>query len=249
MSAARVAVLGASNVALGLPQLCAAFAASGVRRADFVCGHGRSYGLSSSVPLRTLPSIGDAPLWDDDDPRTIDAALLADAGNDLVYGVPPETTLAWVERDALRLETRGARIVLGDLPLASLRALTPRRYAWTRRLLFPFHALGYAEAQAGVEQLHAGLAALALRRGWVLWTPEAGWYGLDPIHVRRAARTVWASMAARLLAGEPAPSATLACRDWARVRLLRPRRETWLGVERRGTGRAQLANGLLAVCH
>lgn len=249
MSAARVAVLGASNIALGLPQLCAAFTAAGVRRADFVCGHGRSYGLRSSVPLRTLPSIGDAPLWEDDDKERVDAALLADVGNDLVYGVPPATTLAWVERDALRLEARGARIVLGDLPLASLRALSPRRFAWTRRLLFPFHDLTHAAALAGIEALHEGLAELALRRGWTLWTPLPRWYGLDPIHVRRSARAEWAGAVAHLLAGGAGPASPLPLRDLARVRLLRPRREAWLGIRRSGTGAARLAGGLLAVCH
>lgn len=249
MSAQRIAVLGASNIALGLPQLCAAFAAAGVHRADFVCGHGRSYGLRSRIPLRTLPSIGDAPLWEDDDRERIDAALLADVGNDLVYGVPGATILEWVERDATRLEARGARIVLGDLPLASLRALTPRRYAWSKRLLFPFHELGFEQARLGVEALHEGLDQLARRRGWRLWSPDPEWYGVDPIHVRRRARHAWAARIAAALAGGAARPAPWSWSDLVRTRLLRPRREAWLGIQRSGTGRARLSSGLLVVCH
>jgi len=253
MSAARVAILGASNIALAMPQLCAALTQHGVQRVDLVCGHGRSYGLRSSIPLRSLPAILQAPLWSELPAQTgLQAALLTDVGNDLVYGVPNTTILAWVNEAATRLEACGARIVLGGVPLASLRRLTRRRFELVRRVLFPFHPLRFEQAQAQIEDLQHALLALAQRRSWQVLEPRAQWYGLDPIHVRRRCRPEFAAMVAQQLlptreAGTQPVEVTPV--DLVRLRLLRPREERLAGCTRHGSGQIRLSGGLEVVCH
>jgi hypothetical protein len=247
-----VALLGASNIALGLPQLARALDRAGCRRSTFACGHGRSFGLRSSIPLRALGALREAPLFDD--PEPLDAALVADVGNDLVYGVESARILAWVEECLERLSARGARIVVAGPPLASLARLTPARYAVAKGVLFPFHALSRDDALRGIAELDAGLAAISARRGLAYVAPPARWYGLDPIHVRRACRQEWANgLVATMLGPDSPPVAAWSAErwsfaDWSRLRLLRPESEVLCGIARRGAGRTRLSTGLEVRC-
>lgn len=246
-----VAVLGASNISLGMPQLAQALDRAGCARCTFACGHGRSFGLRSSIPLRVLGALREVPLLDELD--ALDAALLADVGNDLVYGVAPMRILEWVEECIERLSARGARVVVAGPPLESLARLTPARYAVAKGVLFPFHALTRDDALRGIAELHAGLAASCARRGLAYVAPPARWYGLDPIHVRRACRQEWArGLVAAMQGMDSPPPPSRAPRwsfgDWSRLRLLRPEREVVCGIERRGAGRAKLSTGLEVRC-
>ena len=252
-SARSVALLGASNIALGMPQLARALERAGCERCTFACGHGRSYGMRSSVPLRTLDALREAPLLGEREP--LDAALVADAGNDLVYGVEPARILAWVEECIERLMARGARVVVLGPPLASLARLTPAGYALAKGILFPFHALSRDDALRGIAELDAGLASTCARRGLPYIGPPGRWYGLDPIHVRRGCREEWAQGLVAALQGADAPRGGLAAdaprrslADWARLRTLRPRHEVLCGIERHGDGRARLSSGLEVLC-
>lgn len=247
-----VALLGASNIALCMPQLARALDEAGCARCVFACGHGRSFGLASSIPLRALFPLREAPLLDEREP--LDAALVADVGNDLVYGVEPARILAWVEEVLERLSARGARVVVAGPPRESIARLGSGSYAVAKGVLFPFHALSRADALRGIEELDAGLAASCARRGLAYVAPPARWYGLDPIHVRRSSRREWAAtLVAAMLGTDPPPRATArphgwSLADWSRLRLLRPEREVLCGIERRGAGRARLSTGLEVRC-
>jgi hypothetical protein len=183
-------VVGASNVSRGIGRVVAAAATALGGRADLhvAAGRGRSFGLDSRVVVRTLPSVLASSLW-----RTLEAtpvahALITDVGNDLMYGQSPDTVLAWVDAAAARLRAHGARLTLVRLPMFRLRRLHPFGYECMRALLFPRHVrFSWAEALRRAECVDQGLAELACRHGASVVVPEEVWYGVDPIHIRRAA--------------------------------------------------------------
>lgn len=160
------------------------------------CGHGRSYGIESSVLARRLPGILPSGLWqrlerEPDPVRTY--ALLTDIGNDIVYDVPVAVIGDWLEEILVRLRAQHARITVTDLPLASLRRLRPWKYRLVRRLLFPSCRLSLVEALQRCDALSARLQELAERFGAALVPTEPDWYGFDAIHLRRsAAPSAWA---------------------------------------------------------
>ena len=88
-----VVALGASNLSRGLSRLTAVVRDTiPAPRLLVAAGHGRSYGASSRVAWRRLPSILQSWLWrafDRLEPPARDRRLLAvvtDIGNDLLYG-------------------------------------------------------------------------------------------------------------------------------------------------------------------
>ena len=190
-SAPTFVVLGASNVARGLPWIV-----RGVRdrigeppSVLVANGRGRSYGVWAGVLGIARPGIVDCGVWDalpapGDSPLD---ALVTDVGNDILYGSDPAVIARWIEACLERLRTRGARsIVLTGLPLERLRELGPREFGSWRRLLFPNRKLELERVRAAVEELQVRLAELAhtFDATWIV--PPRPWYGLDPIHIRRA---------------------------------------------------------------
>ena len=125
-------------------------------------GHGRSYGINSTVLGRTLPGILDCGLWEAlrraaDVPT---AALVTDIGNDLLYQVEVPQIVAWVDNAIQRLQQAGARVTMTLLPIGSLLKLAPRRYYIFRTVMFPRCRLTFAEASARARELHDRLQAL-----------------------------------------------------------------------------------------
>lgn len=188
----RVVLLGASNVALGLPAIVGA--AWGVlgRPIDVfgALGHGRSYGASSSVLGRSLCGILQSGVWGAlrAAPSAPTYALVTDVGNDVGYGAAPELVASWVEECLVRLEALGARTVLTLLPMESLAALGSFRYRAFRALLFPSCRLRLEEALERSRELDWRLREAAGRCGVATAAPDARWYGLDPIHIQRRLR-------------------------------------------------------------
>ena len=83
------------------------------------------------------------------------------------------------------------------------------------------------------------LAALASEHGVPLAANTPGWYGLDPIHVRRPYRRLFWQ---RLLGGQVLYSHIRPA--LGRLRLAPPERRTWLGlVQRRSQPAARLQDG------
>ena len=185
-------LLGASNLRRGLVP-----AVEEVRRrlgaeAQVLAalGHGRSYAQPATFIVRTMPGILECGLWPALErlPRRGSTlhALLTDVGNDLVYGAESGQIAAWVNACLTRLP-EDARVTLVLPPLASLRTLGPRRFAFFRRLFFPGRRLDLGHLLSEAERLAEGLRDLGRERGAAVVEPQAAWYGLDPIHVRRRA--------------------------------------------------------------
>ena len=196
--AARVVVLGASNVQLGLAAIVQACGEAVAGPVDLMAalGHGRSFGRPSSIPCRTLPAIIDCPLWEDlaARPAAPTCSLITDIGNDLLYGRTPHRTAAWVATCVRRLSEQGP-VTLTSLPLRNLDSLTNRRYLTFRTLFFPKFRLSLGELGRRAHELNDRLVELTVSHGCRTIELPVAWYGFDPIHYRlRARRAVWRAL-------------------------------------------------------
>jgi len=185
-----IVIVGASNVTIGLPMIWSSLQQSVAEplRLVVAAGHGRSYGMPSTVLGRTLPSIQECGLWEflqeHGDACRVDV-LLTDVGNDLLYGADVAQTLHWVTSTVDRLEPSASNLVLTELPVNSLQQLSRNRFRLFRQLLFPSSQLTYESAREQAVELNERLVELAGNRcGWRV-SPEPHWYGFDPIHIRR----------------------------------------------------------------
>ncbi|HEX5635248.1 MAG TPA: hypothetical protein VFX50_18520 [Gemmatimonadales bacterium] len=148
-------------------------------------GHGRSFGMPSSVLGRGLPGILQCGLWRalDARPAPVTRAVVGDVGNDLLYGAPVDTILAWVDECLRRLRAAGAEVVLTSLP-PHVRTLSRARFLAFRTLFFPARHLTYEGMRPAVAALDDGLQKLAQAHGVALAPLRPEWYGFDPIHIR-----------------------------------------------------------------
>jgi hypothetical protein len=190
----RVVLLGASNVTLGFGVLTRLVRSGlqGPLEIRAALGHGRSYGVWSSVLARGLPSISGCGLWEDLEavPPAPTFALLTDVGNDLMYEFPPERIAGWVETCLARLAAAEARIVVTRLPVARVQRLSAWRYHATRASFFPRHRpIPWSDMLARVRDLDERVTAAAESHGAAVVTPPLEWYGVDPIHIRWSRRT------------------------------------------------------------
>ena len=229
-------MLGASNVRRGLPCLLPALTDARGAPLDVLlaAGHGRSYGTASRVLGRTLPAILDSALWSNlaRRPPLPTVALVTDVGNDILYGVPVPVIVAWIREAIDRLQAHAASTVLTGLPLAGIDRLGPARYLTVRSLLFPRCRITLADARDAAHAIDDALRTLARERGATFVEPEATWYGLDPIHVRRRARgRSWQALLAPLAEGTRPLRPPLALREGLRLRLWRPRHRRFWGVD------------------
>jgi hypothetical protein len=142
------------------------------------------------VIVRTLPGILDSGLW-----RTLGSlperptrALVADVGNDILYGFSSAQILAWVEEAIIRLQQVTRDIILTDLPLVSIRRLSQGRFLAFRSILFPSCRLSQGHVLEIAERVNAGLVQLSAVRGAKMFHLDPAWYGLDPIHIRPSSR-------------------------------------------------------------
>jgi hypothetical protein len=235
----KVVLLGASNLTRALNTVVRLAQSSLLEPADFLvaCGHGRSYGMDSTVLVRTLPGIAPCGLWStlSQLPSSPTRALVTDVGNDLLYGARPERIAAWVESCLVRIAADDARIVLTGLPLASLAALSRWRFALLSRMLFPLHPARFDQVRDDAIELDARLRQLAAlySASWI--EPPGEWYGFDPIHIRMS---VWDAAWKKILenwfdapaAAHEATSARFA--QWWRLKRMRPAQRRMFGIER-----------------
>jgi hypothetical protein len=188
-----IVIIGASNVTFALPVIWSTLRRSLNEpfRLLIAAGHGRSFGMPSTVLGRTLPSILECGLWE-----TLDAfgsppsthALVTDVGNDLLYGADSNQTMSWVTETVERLESRAASIVLTGLPMAALEGLSAHRFEFFRRLMFPQSQLTFEAAITESAAIHRQLLESQDTRNETSAVPEGRWYGFDPIHIRRRCR-------------------------------------------------------------
>lgn len=188
----RFVVLGASNVTRGFGSLVARVRGAHDEPVEILAAHGRgrSYGLTSRLLwMRELGAIDTCGLWEalarGSAPTT---ALVCDIGNDLAYGVPPETIVGWVARALDRLLENGARVVLVGLPLASLDRMGRVRFELARNLIFPGRRIELRALLGSAHDLDLRLEQAAHARRVAFVRPDGAWFGVDPVHARRGDR-------------------------------------------------------------
>jgi hypothetical protein len=222
-------VLGASNGARGIGTIVdvAREQLGSPLEVLAAMGHGRSYGLTTSIPFRTLPGILDSGLWRalEERPPLPTWTLLTDVGNDLIYGCPPEQVAAWIADAAGRLREQSVRLLLTGLPLSSVQRVGRLRFVAFRSALFPKSTLQLADAQRYAIELDAAVRQLAAQHRAEFFAPDARWYGLDPIHIRvlvqrDAWRTIFFALTQKNFSLSSALHSPL--RDWLRMMMIRP---------------------------
>ena len=233
----RVILLGASNVTLGLSTVIATAQQAWGTPLEIMAaiGHGRSYGMTSSVLGRALPGIVQCGLWDDlhQRPPMPTAALVTDIGNDIMYGTDVHVILRWLRTCLERLHSVADRLVITRLPLASLG----RAPDWKLRLLislfFPSSRGDYRQALAKAHELDRELLAFAGRYHAYIVQPECAWYAWDPIHIARAFRpAAWQKYLACWSDGKNFSPARRSVRRWVTTVRARPLRWSFLGIDR-----------------
>jgi hypothetical protein len=247
----RIVILGASNVARGIGTIVdvARHAAGGPVEIVAAMGHGRSYGLTTSIPFRTLPSIRDCGLWSalSNRPALPTWSLLTDVGNDLLYGCPPAQVAQWVHECAGRLRGLSTPLAFTALPLQSIHRVGALRFHAFRRVLFPKSKLQLSVAKQYALELDAAVRRLAEQHAAELIAPSATWYGFDPIHIRVAVQrhawqTIFSSLARKDFLSEARARATW--REWYRVMTMRAERSIVYGRAREAAQPAvMLADG------
>ncbi len=218
----RVVLLGASNLAIGLPLIVRQLCAGLPRPLEIftACGHGRSFCTWSRVLFRALPGIDRCGLWSDLDQaaeacesRTL--ALVTDVGNDLIYGSSPHVIARRVETCLAALARYQAELVVTRLPLASVERLSAVRYHATKAVFFPRSGGSWTEMRQKARELDESLGQIAARFSAQLIEQPLDWYGFDPLHIRRSRRAGCVANDFHGLAvvrcGEP-KRAALACR-------------------------------------
>jgi len=236
----RVVALGASNLTRGLHTVVSAARDAWGPGVEVVAalGHGRSYGATSRVAVRTLPGILECGLWRalESRPEAPTRALVTDVGNDILYGYSVEQTLGWVEEAVRRLRAHTNDIVLTDLPLTSIRRLPPWKYALLRTILFPSSRLPLADVRGRAERVQAGLLELGTEHGLRVRPLRPEWYGFDPIHIRPPLwRAAWAQILGLPPAGDG--SARRGTLEGLRLYAMPPERQ-WLFGRLRETPQA-----------
>ena len=243
-------LLGASNLTLAFPHVVGRLRSRHAGPIDILAalGHGRSYGLPSSVLFRELPGIDACGLWSDlERARSRETiALLADLGNDLVYGREVEEVAAWVERSLSRLAAAGARTTLVRMPLEVVDRIGAVRFQVARSVLFPGRRIDLATLRDRVRALDARVLALAGERSVRVVDQPRTWYGLDPIHIVRSRRAqAWDAILEALEPGlDPVRAVRLSGADRRALRGARPQWRRLFGREgRRPQPSAELLDG------
>jgi hypothetical protein len=229
----RVVALGASNLARGFQTVVATARATWGPGVEVVAalGHGRSYGVPSRLVARTLPGILESGLWTSLEslPEVPTRGLVTDVGNDVLYGSSAEQTLAWVAEALNRLGRRTRDIVVTDLPLASIRRLSPTKFLLFRSILVPACRLSLSQVLETAERVNAGLAELSTGHGAKLFRLNPDWYGFDPIHIRPS---LWQAAWQEILGSQCTPPMPLSRMEGMRLSLMPPERQWLFGRER-----------------
>ena len=101
LSTHRAVLIGASNLTRGMATSLKTVQTIWPPPMEILvaAGLGRSYGLTSRILGRSLPSILTCGLWEKlkQGPSLPTAALLTDVGNDLLYGASVKQLVSWVD--------------------------------------------------------------------------------------------------------------------------------------------------------
>jgi len=230
----RIVALGASNLTRGFHTVVASARSIAGPQVEVLAalGHGRSYGMHSRFTVRTLPGILQSGLWQQLDalPPVATRGLVTDVGNDVLYGMPADQILAWVDEAVARLQRVTPDIVLTDLPLARARRLSRPGFLAFRTVVVPQCRLSLAHVLDVAERVNDGLETIAVARRIHFFRLKPEWYGADPIHIRPA---LWRPAWQEILCGEARTPAGAASPpgEALRLYLLRPERQWLFGRE------------------
>jgi len=234
--AKRVVLLGASNLAKALSTVIDTSRLIWGSPIDVLAalGHGRSYGLSSTIVGRTLPGISVCGLWKalDARPPSPLAALLTDIGNDLLYEAPVEQIAGWVEQCLDRLLSHNARIVMTLLPVENIIALSQWRFYIARTVLFPNSRLQLKVIAERALELNDRVRQLGTARNVYLAEHQTAWYGFDPIHIRmRHWSSAWPTILASWMEANTSPAVPRrSLSRWLYLRSRMPERVKVFGI-------------------
>ncbi|HJQ98147.1 MAG TPA: hypothetical protein VJ826_07505 [Candidatus Polarisedimenticolaceae bacterium] len=232
MTVARVVALGASNLTRGFPTVVATARAAWGPDVEILAalGHGRSYGAPTRFLIRDIPGILQSGLWTELEsrPPLPTRALVTDVGNDILYNVPVDQTLGWVEEAIRRLKRVTDDVVLTGLPLEGVRRIPEWKFAAMRKTLAPSCRLTLAQAVDAAERVHAGLVEMAAATGVTFLALDPAWYGFDPIHVRPSLwRPAW-----QTILGADKAGASMSWWESVRLYLMPQERRSLFGRER-----------------
>ena len=187
-------------------------------------GFGRSYGKESGFLGKKFSGISSARIWEalDNNSASSTIAFVTDVGNDLGYEQPVDEIIAWVETCVARLQQHGADVVLTDLPLGVLTAMSEAKFYLLRSVLFPSCQLSWREMLDRATGLSLRLKELAKTKKISIFTVPNAWYGFDPIHPRsRFMRDYWLELFAILASHNSITSGRrLSLRSYWRLRTL-----------------------------
>jgi len=238
----RVVLLGASNLTKCISRIVTVTQRLLGHDLDIfvAAGHGRSYGESSRIVFRSLPSILDAGLWsvlERSNNTRPTYGLITDIGNDIMFGASPDTIESWVDECLQRLAACDARVVMTALPMSSIRNVSLVQYYAVRTAFFPSNTMTRAEALQRCEDVNTRLHQLAEHYGTPIVEHESAWYGLDPIHIRSThSPHAWRKVLSRWLDDPPRSLETrFQPKQWLRLRTAAPQRRWLFGVEQQQT--------------
>jgi len=228
----RVVALGASNLTRGFPTVVATARAAWGSDVEILAalGHGRSYGTPTRFLFRDIPGILQSGLWAELEsrPAAPTRALITDVGNDIIYNVPVDQTLGWVEEAIRRLRRVTDDIVLTGLPLEGVRRIPAWKFAAMRRTLAPSCRLTLVQAVDAAERVHAGLVEMAAATAVTFLPLDPAWYGFDPIHVRPS---LWRHAWQKILGAER-EGASMPWTESVKLYLMPQERRSLFGRER-----------------
>ena len=234
----RVILLGASNLVRDLPTVIdtARLVWGGPLDLLAAVGHGRSFGMQSSFLGRSLPGIKGCGLWQalSKRPPAPTAALVADIGNDVLYGASVDQIAGWVQSCLARLTAVATHIVVVPPPVDHLDSLSVWRFLALRSLFFPRSRVDMKAAVDGARELHERVLTLAAGHGALVVSPRREWYGLDPIHIKRHHRSAaWREILVSWSAGELRAAVAGSVARRTSLPRLRPLCRTLFGLRQR----------------
>lgn len=224
----RLILLGASNLTMSLYMVIKLLQqrVGGPSDVLVAAGHGRSYGEPSQVLFRELPGIASSGLWKQLNQADVQPtyALLTDIGNDIPYGYTAQQILGWVNWCVSRLQRRAVHVVVTNIPIASIEAISEWRYQMLRPLLFPNCRLSRSGVIERARVVHQGLVEMALSKRFELLELSSDWLGADAIHVRFGKRKAFYQyVTQRFSASSEVPCSVAGNKPWFSIWKQRPR--------------------------
>lgn len=183
----RLILLGASNLTLSIYQVIRLIQARCGGPSDVLvaAGHGRSYGKYSRVLVRGLPGITASGLWQrlkELEPLPT-YVFITDVGNDIPYGHTPDELLQWIGFCVDQLQVQQSKIVMTNIPIESVTAMSEFRFKIIRAVLFPFCQISREQVIERAKTVHKQLAVMAEMKGFTLCEQDSNWFGPDNIHI------------------------------------------------------------------